>query len=79
MHTMQRQNRPYTGDMVWKVPEMLLLSQYMEIIKLLQGVFLLQKEHDYELPLPHLLQAGILLSCLGLEYLMGTSCNHNAI
>lgn len=35
-----------------------LLLQYIEIIKWLQGVFLLQKEHDYELPLPHLLRAG---------------------
>lgn len=38
MHTMQRQNRPYMGDMVWKGPEILLLNQYMEIIRLLQGV-----------------------------------------
>ena len=79
MCVMQRQNRPYTGDMVWKVPEVLLLSQYVEIIKLLQGVFLLQKDHDYELLLSPLLQAGILLSCLGLEHLMGTSCNHDVI
>lgn len=48
--------------------EILLQGQYMEIIKLLQGVFLLLKEHDK-------LQG----SCLDLEYLMGTFCNHNAI